>query len=273
MCNEVFKGIQIVSASNRPESQYCARGFVECWQRGRCLLLTLLTPECSVRPSLWLLLPRWEHVVWSQHGVICLQNNIMFTAPASHESCLYHRFQEFWRCSDIMNEEYFVKDSSGGTELEQDFLNCGRVAKRILCISGTVEMLRWSQVQGGGNQGEQCALFNSKLVTPILFFLSIAGVLCIRICCTIQHGIAMPLKKYMVKRVLERTLSQASKKQNETHYFEKGNYSETTYENCRWTQYVVEWLTRKHSRWPPNSAWTIWYSKTWATVLINVAVL
>lgn len=63
MCNEVFKGIQIVSASNYPKSQYCAVGFVEHWQRGRCLLLTLLTPECSVRPSHWLLLPRLVPVV------------------------------------------------------------------------------------------------------------------------------------------------------------------------------------------------------------------
>lgn len=148
MCNEVFKGIQIVSASNHPESQYCAGGFLECWRRGRCLLLTLLTPECSVRPSLWLLLPRLEHVVWSQHRVIWLQNNITFTAPASHEPCLYHCFQEAWWCSEVVNEQYLVKDSSGGTELEQDFLNWGGVAKRILCISGIVEMLRWSQVQG-----------------------------------------------------------------------------------------------------------------------------
>lgn len=147
-----------------------------------------------------------------------------------------------------------------------------QLAEEILCISGIAEMLCWSQVQGEESK-ERKTLFSSLSWTPILFFLYITGVLRVRIYCAIQHGTTAPFKKYMVKHVLERTLWWASTKQNEMHYSEKGNYSGTTYESCRWTQYVVEWLTRKHSRWPPNSTWTIWYSKTWGIVLINVAVL
>lgn len=146
-----------------------------------------------------------------------------------------------------------------------------QLAKEILCFPGIAEMLCWSRVQGEESK-ERNTIFSSLSWTPILFFLYITGVLCICICCAIQHGTTAPFKKYMVKHVLERTLSQASTKQTEMHHSEKGNYSEITYKSCRWMQYVVEWLTRKHSRWPPNSTWTIWYNKTWGIVLINVAV-
>lgn len=143
-----------------------------------------------------------------------------------------------------------------------------QLAEEILCISGIAEILLWSQVQGEESK-EKNVLFSPLGWTPILFFLYTTGVLCVRI----YYAFLLHLLKSMLKHVLERTLSQASTKQNERHYSEKGNYSETTYESCRWTQYVVEWLTRKHSRWPPNSTWTIWYSKTWGIILINVAVL
>lgn len=168
--------IQIVSFSNYPQSQCCAGGFVEPWQRGIFLLVTLLpllTPECSVWPLHCLSCPGWS--------VGCDRS----TAP-------------------------------------------------------------WFIVRHG-------------------------WALCIY--CTIQHGTTALLKKYVVKHVKGRTLLQASTKQNETQYSEKGNYSEATYESCRWTQYVVEWLTRKHSRWPPNNTWTIWYQKTGGIILVNVAVL
>lgn len=272
MCNEVFKGIQIVSAWNSPESRCCAGGFAECRRRGRCLLLTLLTPECSVWPSHPLLLPRLEPVVWSQHRVIWLQDDNMFAAPAFHEWHSYGSFQGSCRCCEVVAEEGFVKGSSGGTELGQDLLKCGGVAGEILRISGIAEMLCWSQVQGEESK-ERNVLFSSLCWTPVLFFLYITGVLCIHNYSAIQRGTTAPFKECTVKCVLERTLLQASTKQNEMHYSEKGNYSKTTYESCRWTQYVVEWLTRKHSRWPPNSTWTIWHNKTWGIVLINVAVL
>lgn len=165
MCNEVFKGIQIVSASNYPETQYCAGGFVEHWRRGRCLLLTQLTPECSVRPSHWLLLPRSEPVVWSQHRPICLQDNNMFTAPASHECRSYRCFQGSWRCREVVAEEDFVKGFSGGTELGQDLVRCGGVAvakKSSASPAGWGDPLHlwnsWNALlksgSGGGEQGK-----------------------------------------------------------------------------------------------------------------------
>lgn len=165
--------IQIVSFSSYSQSQCCAGGFVEPRQRGKCLLvtlLTLLTPECSVWPLHCLFCPGWSMAL--------LLGLLFVTGELS--ACIYR---------------------------------------------------------------------------------------------TIQHGATALFKECVVKRVIGRTLLQASAKQNETQYSEKGNYSETTYESCRWTQYVVEWLTRKHSRWPPNSTWTIWYRKTGRIILVNVAVL
>lgn len=144
-----------------------------------------------------------------------------------------------------------------------------QLAEETLWISGTAEMLCWGF--RGRRARKVMSLFTPKMST-IRFFFYIRAALCTCINPAIQHSPTAAFKKCLVKHVLERTLSQASTKQNEMHY-EKGNYSETTYESCRWTQYAVEWLTRKHSRWPPSSTWTIWYSKTWGIVLINVAVL
>lgn len=79
------------------------------------------------------------------------------------------------------------------------------------------------------------------IIALLLGLLYVTGELSARIYCTVQHGTTTALfKECVVKRVIERTLLQASTKQNETQYSEKGNYSETTYESCRWTQYVVE---------------------------------
>lgn len=103
MCNEVFKGIQIVSASNYLKSQYCAEGFVERWQRGRRLLLTLLTPECSVRPSHC---PGWS--LWCDHStVIWLQD--VYTVPASHKYRSYGCFQGSKRYHEVMAEDGILK--------------------------------------------------------------------------------------------------------------------------------------------------------------------